>query len=92
MKSTFRRELDELKFDVLDLSTELELERHRTNELEKQLNETLRHETDVIDNDGSQGKCIYCKNFNGSNTDGSFADSIRKTCLYTLDPLSPTFI
>ena len=42
MKTTFQRDIDELKYNVLDLSTELELERHRTSDLERLLNETLR--------------------------------------------------
>lgn len=42
IKTTFERDIDELKYNVLDLSTELELERYRTSELEKLLNETLR--------------------------------------------------
>ena len=52
MKSTFQREIDDLKFTVLDLSTKLELERHRTSELEKFMNMTVLN--DFIDD--SEGK------------------------------------
>lgn len=54
IKSGFQREIDDLKYNILDLSTELDIERYRNDELERKLNETLRKIT-VVAGDGLQG-------------------------------------
>ena len=62
IKSGFQREIDDLKYNILDLSTELDIERYRNDELERKLNETLRKIT-VVAGDGLQGKKYILRTF-----------------------------
>ena len=41
MKSNFERDIGELKYDVLDLSADVEIERRRINEIDRQLNDLI---------------------------------------------------
>ena len=57
IRTGFQREIDDLKYNILDLSTELDIERYRNDELERKLNETLR-KIEASTDDGSKGIII----------------------------------
>ena len=61
IRTGFQREIDELKYNVLDLSTELDIERHRNDELERKLNETLE-KVETTAAFGVQGNVTFPRN------------------------------